>query len=111
MSMQLNIEKCKIMHVNKSNKLNKYSNKYHISDYQLSMVDCVNNLGIMFKSDLKYGHHISACVSKANKILSHIRHTFSFLNADILKLLYVSLVRPHLEYASSIWNPFFKKKQ
>ena len=33
---------------------------------------------------------------------------FKHLHASILKLLYKSLVRPHLEYASSVWCPVLK---
>ena len=34
-----------------------------------------------------------------------IRKSFKFLNKHSVKLLYKSLVRPHLEFASSAWSP------
>jgi ribonucleases P/MRP protein subunit RPP40 len=44
-------------------------------------------------------------VNKANRVLGSIKHTFSYLDANSIKLLFTSLVRPHLEYAAPIWNP------
>ena len=32
-----------------------------------------------------------------------------YWNCDTLKNLYVTFVRPHLEYASSVWSPYLKK--
>ena len=37
-----------------------------------------------------------------------IKHTFKYLDKNMFKLLYKSLVRPHLEYASSTWSPILK---
>ena len=38
-----------------------------------------------------------------------IRRTFSYLDGDTFKKLYSSFVRPHLEYANSIWSPHLRK--
>ena len=34
-----------------------------------------------------------------------IKHTFKFMDTEIFNLLYKSLVRPQVEYASSVWSP------
>ena len=34
---------------------------------------------------------------------------FSYLDPEMFKNLYKSLVRPHLEYAAVIWAPMYKK--
>ena len=46
-------------------------------------------------------------MSKANKILGMIKHSFSDRSKDIVIPLYKSLVRPH--YCSQIWNPHYIK--
>ena len=38
-----------------------------------------------------------------------IRRSFANLDMETFCLLYKALVRPHLEYASSVWNPYKKK--
>ena len=38
-----------------------------------------------------------------------IRRTFSYLYGDTFKKLYWSFVRPHLEYANSVWSPHLRK--
>jgi hypothetical protein len=38
-----------------------------------------------------------------------LRRTFRSLNADIFLPLYKTLVRTHLDYASSVWAPYKKK--
>ena len=93
----------------KQKKCNNNIRNYHTADHQLRNKESEKDLGVVLKNDLKYDYHINAIVSKANRVLGLIRRTFSFLNADIVKLLYVSLVRPHLEYAFSTWSPFRKK--
>ena len=38
-------------------------------------------------------------------MLGIIYQSFNFLSPVVFCMLYVSLVRPHLDYASVIWNP------
>ena len=45
----------------------------------------------------------------ANRNLGIIYRTFTYLNPEMFLSLYKSIVRPHLEYASVIWSPLYKK--
>ena len=60
-------------------------------------------------SELKFSQHVEKQVGKANRILGQIRRSFQHLDANTMKLLFTSLVRPHLEYANAIWSPRLKK--
>ena len=63
----------------------------------------------MMSNKLKWADHIQSAVSKANREIGIIRNSFKSLDLISLRLLYCSLVRPHLDYAVSVWNPYFKK--
>ena len=43
---------------------------------------------------------------EGEKVLSMPLKIFTFRDVDLQKHLYISLVRPHLEFASSVWNPY-----
>ena len=45
-------------------------------------------------------------INKANRLLGIIRRSFCALDNTSLTLLYKAIVRNHLEYAASIWNPY-----
>ena len=45
----------------------------------------------------------------ANSVIAQIKNSFTYFDSSLVKLLYVSLVRPHLEYAVSVWNPYLRK--
>ena len=49
-----------------------------------------------------------AC-SKAMKVLGMIKRTVRFKDMRVMLSLYKSLVRPHIEYCISAWNPHYKK--
>ena len=49
---------------------------------------------------------MNSAVNKANQKLCQIKHFFQYMDEKMMKLLFFSLVRPHLEYAASIWNPY-----
>jgi hypothetical protein len=51
-------------------------------------------------------HHISKATSKANKTLGFIRRNLGKCPTDIRDRAYKALVRPHLEYASAVWDPY-----
>lgn len=59
----------------------------------------------MVDGSLEFHTHISEKVIKATSMIA-IRRTFQNVGKDIFLPLYKSLVRSHLEYASSVWCPY-----
>ena len=58
---------------------------------------------------MKFHDQVDAAAAKANKMLGMLTKTFSHFTVALLNLLYCAIVRPHLEYAISVWNPYMKK--
>ena len=75
----------------------------------ISKVSKEKDLGITVDDQLKFSAHTNAAVTKANKMLGIILRTFIFLDTAIFEPIYKSLIRPHLEYASTTWSPMLKK--
>ena len=109
MQMKFHPSKCKVMHLGKKNTRKDYVMMDGDNNpYTLEKTEVEKDLGVYIDSKLKFTHHCQEKVNKANKILGYIRHTFKYLNKDSFLLLYKSLVRPHLEFASCIWSPKHK---
>ena len=43
-------------------------------------------------------------------MLGLIKRNFSFIDKDVFNKLYKALVRPHLEYAQEVWQPYLKRQ-
>jgi len=66
------------------------------------------DLGLMVSSDLKWVNQVEKPTKAAEAIVAQIRNSFRYFDAELVRLLYVSLVRPHLEFAVPVWNPHLK---
>ena len=82
---------------------------YHLDGFLISPVDEEKDLGVIVSQDLKAEKNVTACVTKANKVLGMIKRTFSYLDEEILTQLYKVFVRPHLEYCQQVWAPYLQK--
>jgi hypothetical protein len=61
-------------------------------------------------NDLSWSRHIKSIVAKANKTLGLVKRVCKELpDLKVRKFLYCALVRPKLEYASSLWSPYAVK--
>jgi len=67
------------------------------------------DLGIWMDDSLKFSDHVLLAAKKANQILGMIKRSFNYLDMSTVKLLYVCMIRPHLEYGNVVWHPRFKK--
>jgi ribonuclease P/MRP protein subunit RPP40 len=109
--MSFNYDKCKVMHFGKKNQKKTYTMELgqgeepHIKEKSLIERD----LGLMVSADLKWVTQVKKATKAAKAIIAQIRNSFSYFDAELVRLLYVSLVRPHLEFAVPIWNPYLKK--
>ena len=64
----------------------------------------------LVSSDLSWSNHITFICAKAKRILCLLyRQYYNHVEGDVLKQLYTSLVRPHLEYGCAVWDPYTLK--
>ena len=77
-----------------------------ISSSPIERVATFRYLGVLLSSNLSWAPHISSICCKSRRILGLIfRHFHPHSSPSTIIKLYVSLVRPHLEYCSAIWAP------
>ena len=66
------------------------------------------DIGVLFDRKMLFRQHIGSIVKKVNRMIGLTRHTFHYMDEEVLRLLYTSLMRPHMEYADWIWSPHLK---
>ena len=81
-----------------------------LDGYPLDKVETFKYLGVLLSHDLSWGEHVQSTCTKAKKILGLLyRQFYNHAPGNTMLQLYLSLVRPHLDYAASIWSPYMKK--
>ena len=56
-------------------------------------------------ADLTWTHHINSIVNRGNRKVGFVRRNIRTGSFKAKTTAYASLVRPHLEYCSSVWDP------
>lgn len=102
--MKLNTSKCKVMRVSRQ-KHNTTACTYILNRVPLIKVSCYKYLGVYISDNLSWKTHIEHIANDANRMLGFLRRNFALAPTDVKLVLYKTLVRPKLEYASSIWDP------
>ena len=103
--LSINVSKCHILHLGKKNN----NKKYFLNGCVIDAPPVVTDLGVEIDLELKYDKHINKIVGKAYSRVGMIFKGFASRNVQILKIAYVSYVRPVLEYASNVWSPHILK--
>jgi hypothetical protein len=82
---------------------------YAMDTLRLESVLVMRYLGIHISSNLKWECHTSHIAKKANSVIGLLRRNFCQSPSFMRRKLYVTLVRPLLEFCCSAWDPFLKK--
>ena len=103
--LSLNVKKTKFMvfHHRQRNISN------FIPDVEINgqAIECVTEfifLGLTLDENLSWNAHIQKISNKVSRSLGVIRRLKRFLPSHILRLLYNSLILPHLQYATLTWG-------
>ena len=103
--MEFNVDKCKIMHIGRSNP----QHTYNMDGAELAKTVKEKDLGVLVESNLEFEQHIKNIVGRANRMLGLIRIGFTCLDQEVFMNLYPVLVRPLLEYCVQVWSPYKRK--
>jgi hypothetical protein len=98
------------MHYGEKNPKREYSIR-NINSNRLTIEKSASerDLGLIVTENYDWAKQTQTAVNKANKILGCLKNSFTYYTSNIAKIVYPVFVRPHLEFASSVWNPHQKK--
>ena len=75
----------------------------------LTTVLTAKYLGININNKLSWNNHTDTITKRATQSLNFVRRNFSSCSSSIRVQCYMSLFRPQLEYASSVWDNSVKR--
>ena len=61
---------------------------------------------MLVSSDLQWNSHVDKIAKKGNSILASVKRNLYACSEETKQAAYVSLVRPHLEYVTAVWDPY-----
>ena len=103
--MDFNVAKCKVMHMGTRG----VGYDYCMGGRRLEVVDQERDLGVLISNSLKVAGECQQAYAKANEMLGLVARVIRHKDMNLMLRLYKTLVRPHLEYASAAWSPYYVK--
>ena len=105
--MSFNPTKCNTLRITK--KKRPIQQRYSMLGHTLQEVDTASYLGVELSSTLSWDNHVNKITAKANRTLGFVKRNLGKCPSNIKAQAYQALVRPHLEYTSSAWDPYTSK--
>lgn len=102
--MRFQPKKCNMMRLSRKKKTSATCS-YTLEGTPLEVVKSVKYLGVTITNDLKWNTHVANICNKAYSTLGVLRRNLSSCPQNVKEKAFLGLVRPGLEYASSVWDP------
>ena len=97
------------MHLGTSNGHLSYHMHQDGEEVQLRTTELEKDLDIYMDPGLTFSSDREQKMNKVNKLLGMIRRSYTYLDNDMVTLLCMSLIQPHIEYGTTAWTLRFKK--
>ena len=102
--MKFNVSKCVLICCSRSPNLFQYN--YQLYDHILDVRDEHLYLGVLLHKSLSWSNHIAKTSAKASQLFNFLRRNLSNCSPSVKASAYLTIVRPVLEYAASVWDPY-----
>ena len=96
--------KCNMMQLTRK-RIKKIHASYTLEGTDLENVESIEYLGVTITSDLRWNTHVSNVCTKANRTLGFLRRNLYSCPQEVKEAAYKGLVRPVLDYGSSVCDP------
>ena len=101
--MSFNPTKCQVIQTTKAK--SPIPTSYTLHGQTLETVSSARYLGVDISSNLSWNTHVERVATNANRTLGFLKRNIKCKSRKIRECTYSSLIRPQLEYASSVWDP------
>ena len=106
--MKFYVAKCHSMRVTRHLPDKQILFDYTLHQQKLEQVQSAKYLGLTITDNLDWGQHVSEISCKATKTMGFLWRNLALATRHTKEVAYKTLVRPQLEYAAPIWNPYHK---
>ena len=104
--LKYNANKCKYMVISRKKQPLIPCTPLRVNQIAMEAVGSYKYLVVWLRSSLDWSEQIASVCKKARQQISIIyRRFYGHLNSWALRQMYLSYVRPHLEYAVPVWDP------
>jgi hypothetical protein len=100
--MQFNVAKCKVIHFGRNNPLY----EYEMLGQKLGEVESERDIGVTVNKNLKPSSQCAKAAGTARTVLGQISRSFHYRDKKTFVKLFVTYVRPHLEFCTPAWSPW-----
>ena len=104
--MEFNPSKCVVIHIIRSR--TPVPSQYLLHGQVLESVAGSKYLGVEISSNLSFNGHIQNITTSASRSLGFLKRNIRSKNPELREMAYKTLVRPLIEYSSSVWSPYTK---
>ena len=81
-----------------------------LNSHYIDECNTIKYLGINLTSDLMWSTHVRLVSQRARQLVGLLyRQFYQYADTNTIKHLYLLLIRPRLEYACTVWDPFLQK--
>ncbi len=107
--MSFNAKKCHVLSIQRGKRIKMQD--YLMEGSLLTSVDHHPYLGVELSQDMSWKEHTNRVKTKTTRVLNLVRRNFTRgTTVNTRDIIYKSLVRPHMEYCSNVWDPYNKKE-
>ena len=101
--LQLNIAKCTSMRFGRRNGRSSEAN-FSIDGQELQVVGHARDLGVIVDDKLRFHHQVRNIAGKAGGLIGDLLRSTVCRDPEFMLTLFVSHIRPVIEFCSSVWN-------
>ena len=105
--MSFNLSKCELIRI--SNKRYPLRHCYYIREEPITPVHHGKYLGVVIDERLSFNEHVEMIANKANAVKAFLQRNISSCPQMVKETCYKSMIRPILEYSSTVWSPYTNK--
>ena len=105
--IEFNVDKCHVVRFGVSKKRPIW--QYKLGDEKIPSSEKEKDLGVVINYKCNHEDHINEIARKMYNLLANMKVAFTYVDANMVKKIITTFIRPTLEYASVVWNPHLQK--